>query len=299
MSTLWVLIKRNVKIFFKDKGVLFPSLIAPLILLFLFITFLGNVYKESFWVSIPQGVEVNSRLVNGYVGSFLLSSLLAVCSVTVAFCANMQMVSDKVTGAACDISVSPCNQSVVALSYYIATELITAAICFVALGVGFIYLSAIGWYLSVAEAFLIILDVFLLTMFGTALSSVICRFLKSQGGIAAVSTIVSAAYGFICGAYMPVAQFSPVIQKVIAFLPGTYGTGLLRNHFMGGIYRELSELFPAEVITKMRDSMDSNLYFFANPVSIGAMFAVLGISVGVLVGIFVLIQVFAARRKNR
>ena len=98
---------------------------------------------------------------------------------------------------------------------------------------------------------------------------------------------------------MPVAQFSPVIQKVIAFLPGTYGTGLLRNHFMGGIYRELSELFPAEVITKMRDSMDSNLYFFANPVSIGAMFAVLGISVGVLVGIFVLIQVFAARRKNR
>ena len=37
--TLQTLIKRNIKVYFKDKGVFFPSLITPLILLVLFVTF--------------------------------------------------------------------------------------------------------------------------------------------------------------------------------------------------------------------------------------------------------------------
>ena len=48
MKTLSILIKRNVKLFFKDKGMFLTSLITPLILLVLYATFLGNVYKNSF-----------------------------------------------------------------------------------------------------------------------------------------------------------------------------------------------------------------------------------------------------------
>lgn len=58
-------------------------------------------------------------------------------------------------------------------------------------------------------------------------------------------TIVSSAYGFICGAYMPISQFSVGLQKAISFLPGTYGTSLIRNHAMRGAFAELTELgFP-------------------------------------------------------
>ena len=39
-------------------------------------------------------------------------------------------------------------------------------------------------------------------------------------------SIVSAGYGFICGAYMPISQFSEGQQKVLSFLPGTYGTSM-------------------------------------------------------------------------
>lgn len=42
------LIKRNTWMFFKDKGLFFTSLITPLILLVLYMTFLSNVYKDSF-----------------------------------------------------------------------------------------------------------------------------------------------------------------------------------------------------------------------------------------------------------
>lgn len=230
MMGLGNLIRRNSKLFFKDKAMFFTSLITPIILLILYTTFLGNVYKQSFLSAIPTGFELSEKLINAVVAGQLVSSLLAVCCVTVSFCSNMLMVQDKVSGARADLTVTPVKKSTLAVSYYISTLISTLAICVAASVICFIYLSNIGWYLSFKETVLFLLDVILLVMFGTALSSIINFFLNSQGQISAVGTIVSAGYGFICGAYMPVSSFSAGLQKVISFLPGTYGTGLLRNH---------------------------------------------------------------------
>ena len=56
--------------------------------------------------------------------------------------------------------------------------------------------------ISAADVAFMALDVFLLVMFGTALSGVINFFLSTQGQISAVGSIVSSCYGFICGAYV-------------------------------------------------------------------------------------------------
>ena len=48
MMGLWALVKRNTKLYFKDKGMFFSSLITPVILLVLYATFLKNVYDDSF-----------------------------------------------------------------------------------------------------------------------------------------------------------------------------------------------------------------------------------------------------------
>lgn len=98
---LYTMILRNTKLFFKDKGMFFTALITPLVLLVLYVTFLGSVYADSFRSSIPEGIAVSDTIVNSMVAGELLSSLLAVCCITVAFCANMRMVQDKITGAHC------------------------------------------------------------------------------------------------------------------------------------------------------------------------------------------------------
>lgn len=297
MMGLGNLIRRNSKLFFKDKAMFFTSLITPIILLILYTTFLGNVYKQSFLSAIPTGFELSEKLINAVVAGQLVSSLLAVCCVTVSFCSNMLMVQDKVSGARADLTVTPVNKSTLAVSYYISTLISTLAICVAASVICFIYLSNIGWYLSFKETVLFLLDVILLVMFGTALSSIINFFLNSQGQISAVGTIVSAGYGFICGAYMPVSSFSAGLQKVISFLPGTYGTGLLRNHALNGVFSELSEMgMPKEFVTAFKDSIDCNLYFFDKCVSIEAMYAVLCCSVVVLVLAYIILNVAVKKR---
>ena len=300
MTGLWALVRRNVKLYFKDKGTFFTSLITPVILLVLYVTFLANVYEDSFRAALDAaGASVSDALIKGCVGGQLVSSLLAVSCVTVAFCSNLLMVQDKVSGARRDLTIAPVKRATLALGYYLATLLSSLIICLAATAVSLGYLAAVGWYLTVADVAAIVLDVVLLVLFGTALSSCILFPLSTSGQASAVGTVVSAGYGFICGAYMPISNFSTGLQRVLGFLPGTYGTSLLRNHALRGVFAEMSEQgFPDAVVAAIRDSVDCNLYFFDNRVETGAMYAILGGTIAVLVALYVLLNAFGRRSRG-
>lgn len=213
----FILIKRNIKLFFKDKGMFFTSLITPAILLVLYVTFLGNVYRDSFTSNLPNSLKLSESIIEGLVGGQLISSILAVSCVTVAFCSNFLMVQDKANGTIRDLRISPVKSATLSLSYYVATLLSTLIICFAATGICLTYVAIVGWYMSLADIFFLFLDILLLILFGTALSSIINFFLSTQGQISAVGTIISAGYGFICGAYMPISSFGEGLQKIISF----------------------------------------------------------------------------------
>lgn len=291
MKTAFVLVKRNVKLFFRDKGMFFTALITPAILLVLYATFLGNVYRDSFTQNLPDALPISEQLIDALVGGQLISSILAVSCVTVAFCANFLMVQDKANGTVKDLRISPIPSWVLSMSYYVATLISTLLICFVAAGLCLGYVASVGWYLSPLDVLLLFVDILLLVLFGTALSSIINLFLSTQGQISAVGTVISSGYGFICGAYMPISSFGEGLQTVISFLPGTYGTSLVRNHAMRGALAEMEATgVPSAVIGELRDALDCNLYFFGNQVSEGGMYAILGGAVLVLVALYVILH---------
>lgn len=297
MNTLLRLIKRNIKLFFKDKGMLLTSLITPAILLVLYATFLGNVYRDSFVSSLPEGFSLPDALINGLVGGELISSILAVSCVTVTFCANMLMVQDKVSGAVKDFTISPVRPATLSLAYYIANLCSTLLICYTASALCFLYVAAVGWYMSVSDVLLVLLDITLLVLFGNAISSVINLFLTSQGQISAVGTVVSSGYGFICGAYMPISSFGEGLQRVISCFPGTYGTALVRNHAMRGAFAEMQNRgVPAEVVEGIKASLDCKLSFFGTDVPIGVMYVVLILTIAVVLTAYILLNRFMSKR---
>ena len=290
MTQFCALFKRDTKLFFKDKGLFFTSLITPLILLVLYSVFLGKVYKDSFLMAVPEGLVIEDGLMNGLVGGQLLSSLLAVCCVTVAFCSNLLMVQDKSSGAYKDLTVSPVKTGTLSLAYYLSCAFSTFVVCFVALVAGLLYLYVTGWYMTISHILVLVGDVVIMVLFGTSLSSlVICR-LTTQGQASAVGSIVSSVYGFVCGAYMPISSFPEGLQKVLGFLPGTYGTSLLRNHCLDGVFEEMAvQKLPDELITGFKDVVDCNLYVFDTRVEISTMYAVLlGVTAALVVGYILL-----------
>ena len=74
MTEVWYLTRRNVKLFFKDKGMFFSSLITPMILLVLYVTFLYSVYRDSFTSNIPEGIKISDGIIDGFVSSLLFSA---------------------------------------------------------------------------------------------------------------------------------------------------------------------------------------------------------------------------------
>lgn len=291
MTKLRCLIYRNIKLFFKDKGMFFTAMITPLILLVLYVSFLSNVYKDSFLQGLSQDVQVPERLIDGLVGGQLMSSLLAVCCVTVAFCSNMLMVQDKVSGARDDMAMTPVSGGIVAASYFISTAITTLIVCLFACGVSFAYLATVGWYMSAYDVLMFIFDVIILSLFGTSLSSVINHFLSTQGQISAVGSIVSSIYGFVCGAYMPISQFRKGLQNFVSMLPGTYGTSLMRKHSMNGAFNGLSDIgISDEEIEILKDVVDANIYCFDNKVSTEVMYVIIFASILIFGGLYVILN---------
>lgn len=291
--TLLSLIKRNIKLFFKDKDLVIGALVGPIILIVLYFTFLNDVYRNTFKSFIPEGTS--NKIINDIVNGELISSILAVSCITVSFCSNFLMVRDKVNNARSDLLVSPVKSYVLALAYYIATVISSLTICYIALGISLVFVAFSHWFFTASSLLMLLLDVFLTVLFGTALSSIINFFLTSEGQISAVGTIISAGYGFICGAYMPINSYNAGLKNVIMFTPGTYCTSLIRNHSLAGAFKEMSD-WPIEAIKSIKDGIDCNLYLFDKQISIAGMYGIVLITILVLITIYIVINIVNGRK---
>lgn len=292
------LIVRNSKCYFKDKFTFFISMITPLILLVLFATFLRDVYLDAFAQSIPSEITVDSRVTDGIAGAWLLSSILGVSSVTVAFCSNTIMIDDKMSGSINDFTVSPVKGTTVSVAYFISNFFVTFIVMMCVMLIGHLYLAVVGWYIPVGDVFMIIVDVICGILFGTLLAGVVESFISTQGGLSAVATLVSSMYGFICGAYMPLSQFSDGLSDVLCLLPGTYGVGILRNHYMNGYLSAMSDAgIPDKEINMIKDSFDGNLYVFGNQIPLWGMYVILLCACAVLFIAYVAIIMVKNRKK--
>lgn len=288
---------RNIKLYFKDKMTFLVSLITPLILLVLFIAFLKSTYEDSI-LSIIQGFDLDQSLIDAFTGGWLFSSVLATSCITVAFCSGM-MVIDKINRANIDFMVSPVKKSTLQLSYVLANLFSTFIITFVLLIVGLIYLACVGFYITFVDILLIVFGIIITSLFGTILANIIWTFTHSQGVVSGVCTLVSALYGFICGAYMPIRTMGQGMQYFVSLLPGTYATVLFRQGFLNSVLNRMRETLPQGMINGIASGFDVKMSFFGHDVSTLALILVISISTIVLLGVFLFINKFKKKTKTQ
>lgn len=310
ISDFWCLTKRDMKVFLKDKGSLLCSLITPVVLVVLYMTFLKGVYEDSLLSILKNfGIEtISSKLLHGFSSSLLLSSILATSCVTMTFCSNTIVVDDKNKGCIQDIEAAPVKRIVISLSYFASNCISTLAVSGIALVLGFLYIAISGWFLSALDVLFLLLAVILITLFGSLFASILMSFMKSQGAVTACSITISSLYGFICGAYMPISSFSKGVANVCYALPGTYGTMILRHFLMSGVLdalgKELGTAIGAENALKATDALgkgfDIRIEAYGNKVSVSTAFLIIGLTVvGLLLAYSLLVFLKGREGKNR
>lgn len=292
---LYYLTLRDIKIYFKDKMVFLVSLITPMILLILFITFLKTTYEDTI-LNIVGDFSISNKLLNAFSGGWLLSSVLATSCVTVSFCSGI-MTLDKISKADIDFKVTPVNKSLITFAYVFSNYIATLIVCFILLIIGLIYLSIIGFYLNFIDILLIIANILLTSLFATLIANIIWSFTKSQGVVSGICTLLSALYGFICGAYMPIDSMGEIFKIFTSFLPGTYSTILFRKGFLNSVLNAMEKDLPNEIVNAIANSFDVNMSFFNQNINILTMFLVSIISIIIASIILILISYFKYKSK--
>lgn len=277
MKTLGNLIRRDLRLFFKDKGLFFSSMLTPLILLVLYATFLARVYRDSFLSALPAGLNVSDALIDGTVAAQLASSLLAVSCVTVAFCSNLLMIQDKASGAIRDLTVSPVRRSSISAAYYAASALSTLARdLYRACGMPYLHarcrLVHVGDRCSLGHSRHSAADA---VRHSTLLLHKLL-FVNERSGIGGGNDSFGGLRLSLRRVYADI-KLGTGLQHFLSFMPGTYGTSLLRNHMLAGIFREMSSIgFPDVVVSGIGASIDCSPQLFDRVVSVGGMYAILG-----------------------
>lgn len=130
----------------------------------------------------------------------------------------------------------------IVLSYYLSAMISTFLMSVLISLMGIIVLSIKGdlFLGGVGIIKLIAID-FLGSLSSTSLFMIIIMFFDSTSASGAFFGLLSAAAGFVIGAYIPISQFSEGIQQVCYSFPATGITALYKNVLMSGILDNINE----------------------------------------------------------
>ena len=240
-------VSRNLKVFFRDKTAVFFSLLAVLIVLGLYIFFLGDVWVDSF---------PNIKGVKNLMNCWIMAGLIGVTSVTANMGAFGTMIEDKSKNKIKDFYVSPIKKSKILGGYIISSFIVGSMMSVVTLIISQIYLVYSGVYVlnfkELTEVFLIIL---MTSLSNSAMILFIVSLFSSEKAFSTASTIVGTLIGFITGIYLPISMLPDSVQIIVKLFPTSHGISILRQIFMK---KQMDISFadvPTNYINEFKESM--------------------------------------------
>jgi len=276
INNLFMLTKRNIKLFTKNKTTVFFSLLAPVLILIIFITFMGDVQISLIEGMLPADVNVDPSLIAAIVSAWMIAGVLGIACLSVGLNSTLPLVQDKQNRATDDFTASPIKPVNLLFSYLFSAVFITFTLSLIILIISLTYL----WIATgIAFSFIIVLELFLI-LFLSSLSSVtlmlcVMSFFKTTQSSTAFTGVYTALIGFVTGAYLPLDFLPDPVQNVAAFVPGTHSIGLFRSVFINNILNNLPADTDSESIYQLQNAFSLELNVFGAQLSTSAMYGIL------------------------
>ena len=283
--------RRNLIIYFKDGLAILFSLLTSIIVFVLYLLFLKGTFVDSI-AGTMNGLEnlVSSTDIDMLVNGILLTGILGTAMITVPYTCLQTIVKDRESGVDSDICSTPLKRWKIILSYFTASTLCSFIMTSLILTVGLVVLNFMGDLHLRVSSLLAAYGLMLLgSVSSTALFMLIMLFFKTSSTSTAFFGILSAAAGFVIGAYIPLSQFSDGVQGVCNLFPASHITSLIRNILLSGITENIDSTIGGvdngAFISAVKDTFSFNAHAF------GTNFT--GMNSVLYVGIFALVCIAA------
>ena len=238
-------IKRNVLLFFKDWQSILFSLLTSIIVLVLYLLFLKGTFVSAIQRAMEQYPGLASMVpqkdIAMFANLFLLSGILGSAMISVPFSCITVLVKDRANKVDYDILATPMKREQIILAYFISAVLTSILLNSIILAVGLIGIRMQGnMYLNISQVVKAFSVVALGSISASAIFMIGVLFFKTVSACEAFFGILSAASGFVIGAYIPISQFSNEVQTVCNLFPASQITIMLRNILLNGLLEHIN-----------------------------------------------------------
>ena len=245
MSGILGLIKRNLLLFFKDWQSILFSLLTSIIVLVLYLLFL----KGTFVVAINKEMEqypglasmVSEKDIDMFANLLLLTGILGSAMISVPFSCITTLVRDRANKVDYDILATPMKRGQIIFAYFVSAVLSSTLLTGIILTIGLVGIRMQGnIYMNASQVVKAFSIVALGSISASAIFMIVVLFFKSVSACEAFFGILSAASGFVIGAYIPISQFSNGVQTVCNLFPASQITIMLRNILLNGLLEHIN-----------------------------------------------------------
>ena len=278
--------KRNIKLYLRDKAGVGFSLLAVFIVIGLYVLFLGDVYANDL-----KHLEYGKEMMDAWV----MAGVLAITSMTTTLGILGTVVRDKEQGLLKDFYVAPLRKWKIASGYLLSSYLVGVVMSLIALVVAEIYIVSNGGDILSAQAMIKVLGMILLTSFmNTAIMLFIVSFLKSMAAFSTVSTIIGTLIGFLTGIYLPIGMLLEPVKWIIKGFPVSHAAVVFRNIMMEDTMAKAFENVPTDIILDVKESLGVVYFFGDRELSIGTSVIIVGV-----VGVVFLVAAIMKMKKQQ
>lgn len=227
---IFQLIKRNIRLYVRDRSALFFSFLSTIIVLVLMIAFLGegnvNYVVEVFGENTKEAGDHARRMINLWT----ISGIMVVNAFGVGMTLVGTMITDEENHRLASFFVAPVKRWIYVLGYVLSANIVSAFMCLVTLLAGEIYVVAAGGTLYDAVAFgKLFLAIFVNVFAACSISFLLAVCVHSQSAWAGLSTIIGTVIGFLSAIYLPYGSLPDFLQKILNWLPPFVGASAFRE----------------------------------------------------------------------
>ena len=238
-------IKRNLLLFFKDWQSILFSLLTSIIVLILYLLFLKGTFVSAIQSAMEQYPGLASMVpqkdIAMFANLFLLSGILGSAMISVPFSCITVVVKDRANKVDYDILSTPLKRGQIIFAYFVSAVLTSILLNSIILAVGLIGIRMQGnMYLNISQVIKAFSIVALGSISASAIFMIVVLFFKTVSACEAFFGILSAASGFVIGAYIPISQFSNEVQTVCNLFPASQITIMLRNILLNGLLEHVN-----------------------------------------------------------
>lgn len=258
------LTKRNLKIYFRDWGAIFFSLLTMLIVILLMVFFLGDMNIENVTEMLAYYPErdsaVDEKNAELLIFAWTCSGILSINAVTVTLAAYSGMIKDRVSGRLNAIYTSSASWFTIASSYVAAAWVASVIVCILTLfiveiiGVG----KGMEWF-SLAEHLKLLAMIMVNSFTYATFMYLLSHVAKTEGAWSGAGAVIGTLVGFLGGIYIPVGGLSEVVGNVMKCTPVIYGSSMFRKIMTDTILTETLMGIPEEVMEEYRLVMGIDL----------------------------------------